>query len=335
MLEVLEGVAPFARAEVEAVGFAVVTEAPTELRVSLPDEDLTALTQLRCVVAAYASITFDVVRPRSLLSPERLTEIAEAIDRIRSSARLSFDSLRLRAAGSDSADLQRLRDALSRATGLRDDPDAGDLVVRLRRSPTRGWEVLLRLTPRPLSARPWRTERYEGSLNGTIAAAIVRQTQPQASDRFLDLMCGAGTLLIERLSVGLPARAVGVDISPDALEATRVHLRGARIRGARVELIQSDIRELDVADRFDKIVANPPWGTLVGSHAENDELYPAILGAAACLATSDGLLLVLTHDIARFDAAVAVSDLWHPAGTTRFFQKGHRPKLYTLRRSRT
>ena len=73
-------------------------------------------------------------------------------------------------------------------------------MLRVRKADIRrdGWEVLIRLTPRPLSAREWRVCNMEGALNATIAAAMIEMTDPSARrPRVFNLMCGSGTLLIE------------------------------------------------------------------------------------------------------------------------------------------
>jgi 23S rRNA G2445 N2-methylase RlmL len=185
--------------------------------------------------------------------------------------------------------------------------------------------VLLRLTPRPLSARAWRTERYEGGLNATIAAAIIQATDPQPTDRFLDMMCGSGTLLVERAAAGPAARLVGVDLDPDAIAITKTHLRNAAIRGAKVDLYNEDALTID--GDYDVLVVNPPWGTSVGSHADNAELYPALLRAASRLGPR---LYVLTHEIKLFESALEQQHEWTVVAQHRFFQKGHWPRLYVL-----
>ena len=330
-LEVLDGVGPFLADEVRDLGVAtIVDEQPTEVLVTVERDDLRRLVDLRCAVAAYLVLRFDVSRPRGLLSPDRLRDIGDAWRAVRTGR---FSSFRLSAAGSDSEDLLRLREALSTALEVPEDVEEGDLLVRLRRSRIeRGWEVLLRLTPRPLSARSWRTERFAGGLNATIAAAIVRALRPAPTDAFVDLMCGSGTLLLERLAAGPAARVVGIDLDPAALDATRVHLRNARHRGVRVELLEADATALDEAvGRFDVLVANPPWGTLVGSHDENEALYPALLRGAAAVAAPGARLGVLTHDVRRFETMLRAEPSWALEQSWRFFQKGHHPRLYLLR----
>lgn len=372
VLEALEGVVPFVEDELAATtpSAEIVASEPTEVRVEV--DDPVPLLGLRTVVAGYAAVDLDIRRPRALLSPDHLHSCLGAIAAARRTAKPArFASFRLSAAGSDSPELQRFRAEIERQTGLRDDPIEGDMLVRLRRSPgdtpaprppqhrptppqgrspggedepadpsASTWQLLVRLTPRPLSARPWRVANYPGALNATIAAAVVATTDPTPQDRFIDLMCGSGTLVIERLARGRPARLAAVDISDEALEATRANQRAAKFRG-KVELLQEDARELagplgrlapagDVEPGFDRLVVNLPWGELVGDHATNSELYRAVLREASALAASDATLCVLTHDIRRFERCLADVGIWAVEDTWRFFQKGHRPKLYRL-----
>jgi 16S rRNA G966 N2-methylase RsmD len=319
--------APFVAAECRAA-------APAPEPVTVSDTE-TALSRgrfedalgLRTVVASYESVVFDVARPRALISPENVARVAEHVRALPS----KFTSFRVSAAGSDSDEFIRWRAAIAEATGLVDDPDDGELLIRIRKAKPRGWEVLLRLTPRPLSARAWRTERYEGGLNATIAAAVVQTTDPQPTDRFVDLMCGSGTLLIERLFAGPAAQVVGYDVDVDAIAITKTHLRNAAIRGAKVDLRNDDV--LDAHGESDKLVVNPPWGTSVGSHEENATLYPALLDAAARLAAPNATLALLTHEIKVFEGALAAAASWTLVDQHRFFQKGHWPRLYVMRKS--
>jgi tRNA (guanine6-N2)-methyltransferase len=335
VLEVLEGVAPFAAAEVveRLPSASVESVAPTEVRAAVADDDLSTVLGLRTVVAAYRSLVFDVPRPRSLRSPEHMEVVIAAVRDLQRRARPQrFDSFRLSAAGRDSDDLQLWCSSFAAASGLVHDDADGDLLVRLRRPAfgSHGWEILLRLTPRPLATRLWRVVDRPGAVNATIAAALVLTTGPSDTDVFVDLTCGTGTIVLERLAWGMPARLVGVDIDPDALEAARANQRAARLRG-RVEWIEADATTCALdGPPPTRLVANQPWGTLVGTHDENEVLYPAILDAAARLASPTTTFSVLTHDLRRFDRAIAASGQWTVDEEWRFFQKGHRPRLQRL-----
>ena len=133
-------------------GMSVVDETPTEVRV-LADRPGAAL-ELRTVVAAYLVVALDVRRPRSMLSPDRVRQLTDGVAVARRTARpAQFEAVRFSAAGGDSSEFVRLSEALTAATGLPRDDEDGDLLLRFRQT-GRPVGSLVRLTPRPLSARP-------------------------------------------------------------------------------------------------------------------------------------------------------------------------------------
>lgn len=296
----------------------------SETEAVLQIDDFAEALEWRTVVAAYESIVFNVSRPRTLISPEHVAVIASHVRELPS----RFESFRISAAGRDSDELVRWRDALAVATGLPYDEEDGELLIRLRKTEGGNWEVLLRLTPRPLSTRAWRTERYQGGLNACIAAAMVQATDPSPNDWFADLMCGSGTLLVERLFADKAAKVVGYDISVSAFTATKIHLRNAAIRGAKVELYEQDVRTAEGS--FNKLVVNLPWGTSVGSHEENPSLYRDVLETALRIATPNATFCVLTHELRLFEEVLQDQEAWSLREEHRFFQKGHWPHLYVL-----
>lgn len=280
--------------------------------------DPAAAQKLRTVVAAYSVESYAVPRPRGLLGEENLGRLAGQVRGLR--------SFRFSAAGSDSTVFQRLAVELEERTGMAHEPDTGERLLRFRRSTAPGaggWEVLARLTPRPLSARAWRVRDVPGALNATIAAAMVRLAAPRPGERYLNLMCGSGTLLAEAPPGMGP---VGLDSSREALAAARANTSAALVRG--------DVRQAPFKARsFDVIVADLPYGERSGSHAANDELYREFLAAAARLASAKARLAVISHDIRRFEAALEDSGAWRVEQKLRVFQKGYQPAVWLLRPS--
>ena len=331
VLEVLDGCGAAALAEARTLG-PVRTAGPTELH--LTASDLDALRGLRRVVAASLALTVPARRPRELLETsvqQRLDGMLEAIRRQR--PRQRFHGLRLEAAGADTPDMRRLAAALAELAELPVDEEDGDLVVRVRRGgPPGTWQVLLRTTPRPLATRAWRTVDYPGAVNATIAATVLDLLEVTAEDELLDMTCGSGTFLIEQLHEAVPARAVGVDLSAEALDAARAHQRAARRRG-RIDWLEGDVRTLEIAPGFTRIVTNPPWGTLHGEHESNEQLLADLLARAAELAAPRARLGVLTHEITRMHRVLEEAPAgWRPVDEHRFFQKGHHPRLFLLER---
>lgn len=331
VLEVLDGCGPLAVREARRLG-AVQTIDPTELRLRAADP--TGVRDLRRVVSAYESVVVPGRRPTEILATPVMQELQARIEEIRRTTPRStpFTGLRLAAAGAGTPVMRRIAEELSERTGLPVEDD-GNLLVRVRRAasaPGRGaaWEVLLRTTPRPLSARSWRVVDYPGAVNATIAASVLDLLDIGPDDALLDMTCGSGTFLVEQLAVRAPARAVGVDLSVDAIDAARAHQRAARNKG-RIDWIVGDVLTTPIEPGFTRIVANPPWGELHGEHAENSALLAALLRRAAELAAPGAVLGILTHEIHRMqEVAAEAASGWVLTDEHRFFQKGHHPRLF-------
>ena len=295
--------------------------------------DWRRLLELRTVVAPFLVLTFPVPRPRSLTSSEYFPDIVAAADRLERVNREPLETFRIDAAGSDSSGYRQLAAQIEKSTGLAEVAEGGHLLLRFRRSAWGyGWDVLIRLTLRPLSSRPWRVRNLPGAANATIAAAMGMMVSPKPSDRVVNLMCGSGTLLIERMLIR-PARvAIGVDSDREALDMCAENLDAAGLHG-RARLLSCDIGDEAWArcGPFDVIIADPPWGTLVGEHESNPALHKLLLERAHASAAPGALLAVLTHEIRIMEACLRqAADLWSQREVLRVFQKGHNPGIYLL-----
>lgn len=83
----------------------------------------------------------------------------------------------------------------------------------------------------------------------------------------------------------------------------------------------------------DVVMANPPWGELLGEHETNERLYRELLDAADRLGAPGVVVGILTHDIRRFERVLAGDTRWRLVARPQFFAKGHRPRLFVLRRA--
>jgi 23S rRNA G2445 N2-methylase RlmL len=292
-----------------------------------------ALLGLRTAVAAYLLASVPGRRPSTLLGDTTLFDQVDTVRRLHPPG--SFRSFRLSAPGRDSAALRRLRQQLTERTGLDHDPDEGELYLRIRRSAGgEGWEALTRLSPRPLSARAWRVVNIAGALNATIAAAMVELSRPRPGDRVLNLLCGSGTILVERLARRRAALAAGCDLDPAALAASGANLEAAGLAGS-VALARMDATALGFGGAsFDVLLADLPYGHRMGSHQGNAVLYPAVLAEAARVTRPGGAMLTVTHELRLFQRCLwADARDWRVERTVQVYQKGHHPVVYLLRRT--
>ena len=335
--EVLPGLEPYARAEIEAAGGQV--DRVGEGEIGFTSERWDALSRLRRTVAVYRRLRFDVPRPKSLLGDRDFRRIVAALTEVRNRSDEPFRGFRFGAAGSDSPVFQRLASALQDATGLGHDPDGGELLIRVRpaESGGRGWEVLPRLTPRPLSARSWRVCNRPGGLNATAAVAahdvaLDGLRGAPGNVRYLNAMCGSGTLAIEWCLRDVRARAVAVDLAADAVGCTLENAQAARVRD-RLEAFPADVTALPAdVGTFDVATADVPWGDAVGSHDANERLYPAFLSEMDRVLAPNGVLVVVTHDVALFEAVLERSPAWRFDRMLRVSHSGHWPRIYRLTR---
>lgn len=335
--EVLDGLAPSMKSELHRAfhdRVKILFETKTLVTVAFQGE-LQELLQVSTTVAAYLVKTFSVPRPKALLGDEVFRQIVRASKEVlRIPNKEGFHGFRISAAGRGSNVFQRIATNLEAGLGLAYDPREGDLSLRIRPSVLRSgeWDVLFRLTPRPLSTRSWRVCNFPGALNATIAAAMVDMLQPNPRDRFCSLMVGSGTLLIERLLRAEADLAVGLDREQGMLECTHRNMNAAGVASSG-QLVLGDAARLPFrGSSFNRICADLPWGTLVGSHEENRHLYPAVLTESLRISTEDARLSFLTHEIRLFRDVLKSVPGWEIEKEMRVFQKGHQPRIYLLRR---
>ncbi len=276
---------------------------------------------------------FAVHRPRTLLSPEHtaaLVELIENAQRVEGKDKVS--GFRFDAAGSGSPTMLRIAEQLENRLGMPFDRDNGDCVIAFRPS-EKGWEVLCRVGNRPLATRDWRKVNYRGSLNAAIASCMVELTRPKREDRYLNLMCGSGTLLIERLLRQRPRTAVGVDISETAVTACRQNAEAARL-SEHLQIVTGDARTVGFRDAsFDAITSDLPYGDEHGSRSSNVSLYRDALGEAARLCRSGGVAVVLTQDIPSLEAILPEAlKKWNVIDERRIVQREYHPLCMTFQR---
>lgn len=351
-LEVLPGLESVAETELAGVPLARDIHG---LRFWYPG-DPERLTRMRSPIAVYRVRAWDVPRPRGLLGHQQLGELVTFLREV--IAYGGHQSFRISAAGKESAVMQRLAEELQKALELPYLPEDGELVIRLRpelRAPVPandrhhnivineygeemeyvppaepGWEVLARITPRPLSARVWRECNMGGGLNATIAYAAHKLAGQRDEDRIFNPMCGSGTLLIERALMGPYDAMVGVDINADAVACTQTNLKAAR---KQIEVAQVDALHTGLPARsFDLVIADLPWGDAIGDHRGNAALYPEFLKEMHRLTSKRGRLCVITHEIRLFEGLLREQTAWDARELFQTFSGGHHPKAYLLQK---
>jgi len=159
-----------------------------------------------------------------------------------------------------------------------------------------GDEILcgVRLSDRTMRHRSYKRASIPASLRPAVARSMVILAEPRDDDVFLDPMCGAGTILIERGEHGRYRQLLGGDIDSEAAAAARTNI-GPKYKP--IEIREWDATDLPLPDgAVTRIVCNLPFGRKIGSRWENQELYRGFVEEAVRVLQPGGVMVLLTSD---------------------------------------
>lgn len=162
--------------------------------------------------------------------------------------------------------------------------------------------LALRLSDERMRHRDYQTEHLPASLRPSVAAALVWLTRPAPDDVFMDPMCGAGTILIERAHAGRYRLLLGGDLREEAVEAARRNI-GPRYQPIGIQ--RWDAARLPLgSESITAAAVNLPFGKQMSTTTENRALYPAFLREAARVLCPGARLVALTADTRTLEEAL-------------------------------
>jgi 23S rRNA G2445 N2-methylase RlmL len=151
----------------------------------------------------------------------------------------------------------------------------------------------LRLTDRTMRHRDYKTAHVAASLRPSVAAAMVLLTEPTPDDVFLEPMCGAGTIVAERLAFDAVRQLFAGDIAPQMLTAARKNVP----REATRRLMRWDAMRLPIASStINKSAVNLPFGKKIATKQEIARLYPAFFREVERVLAPGGICVALTSE---------------------------------------
>ena len=172
-------------------------------------------------------------------------------------------------------------------------PDQADLEFWVQQAGKRA-VIGLRLTDKTMRHRTYKTANIPGTLRPTIARALAFLSGIDPGDTFLDPMCGAGTILIERALAGRYRLLLGGDVRDEAVQCTLENF-GNLHKPREIRRWDAAALPLDNAS-VDKVATNLPWGRQIGSPAENRTLYAGALREIARVLKPGGRAVFLTSE---------------------------------------
>jgi len=297
---------------------------------------LQQLHALRSVIAVYQIHHFPIPRPKAFLGHQHFLRLTKILTDTSQSFVRPPQTLGIGAAGARTSVMRRLNQELVETLNLEPADDGkGELFVRmLPNRETNGWEVLVRISLQPLSARDYRLVNMPGSLNATVAYAMTQVDALGERATVVNLCCGASTILIEHALLHPHHQLVAIDCSAAALEAGRCNTSASGLEH-RIQHIQADARRTPlVARTADRLYADLPFGHHIGSHEANMRLYPVILTEAARLASPDAAFIVLSHEVKLLRRCLLESP-WAAIRESKINLRGLHPRLFVLRQNST
>src|SRR5262245_21280471 len=225
------------------------------------------------------------------------------------------------------ADRWPIRDALVARYGWANEPGSWDINLDVRSG-------LLRAEVGPLflTSRFGELARLPASPTPVIAGIMCRLAKLRAGDVVLDPMCGAGTLLVVAAGSADLAAVIGCDTNRRAVLDAVANLARRGIAGT---VFRADAGQLPLrAGAVDRVVTNLPFGKRVGSHDDNLELYPRVLGELTRVLTRQGRAVLLTEDKTLFRQAVQRTPNLHVVRELVLESGGAHPTAFVLARTR-
>jgi tRNA (guanine6-N2)-methyltransferase len=285
LLRSLPGAVGFLRDDLASVPSVSVGRAGADYLLARVDGPLGRLVDLQTYSSLGVVLGAQGRDDLAVVLPSRLRDVGDQLAAMAENP----DALRFRV-GASVPDRPGVIAAISQELGWSNSPSQWDLNIEVHDG-----HVVAQVGSLFLTARLGALARVPASTTPIIAEILVRLAKVRPGDVVLDCFCGAGTnlLTVARHDVA-DTTLIGFDIDRQALRMAADNL--AR-RDVHALLGRADAAQLPVADlSVDRIVANLPFGKRVGSHHENETLYPAFLREAERVLTARGRLVLLTED---------------------------------------
>ena len=190
--------------------------------------------------------------------------------------------------------------------------------------------LALRVTDAKMRRHDEKRAQIPASLRPSAAAALIWLSRPRPTDIFLDPMCGAGTLLIERGEAGRYKQLYAGDIRAEAVEATLINI-GSRYQPVTVQ--EWDAQHMPLEDgSVTNVAVNLPFGRQIGSLEDNRSLYPGFLRELARVMRPAGRFVAMTGDMRNFERSLDRNKEFTPLQSYDVMILGRGARVYVIER---
>ncbi|MGQ9610510.1 MAG: methyltransferase domain-containing protein [bacterium] len=152
----------------------------------------------------------------------------------------------------------------------------------------------LRLTDERLQKKEYKLSHVPASLHPPVAYCMVLLSDPNPMDTFIDPMCGAGTIIIERALAGPYRYIIGGDKSTNSINSAKINVDAS---GENLHLVLWDALKMPISDHtIDKVVCNIPFGKQTGEGIDNKPFYSGFIKEIRRVIKPGGKAVLLTPE---------------------------------------
>lgn len=188
--------------------------------------------------------------------------------------------------------------------------------------------ISIRLSKPDMAQRSNKLARMPQSIKPTLAYSMVWLSQPQSNDIFLDPMCGAGTILLERAFAGRYRYLIGGDISKDALNAT---VRNFGRQHQPRQFFHWDTQSLPLQpNSVDKIVCNLPIVERNENTSQLTNLYRKCLVQFETVLKNGGKMVLFTLHPSLLDKILKQQKSLKTRQQVSIDLRGKRGKIFVI-----
>lgn len=188
--------------------------------------------------------------------------------------------------------------------------------------------IALRLSDATMRHRSHRQRTLPASLKPTVARAMVVLSGPRPDDVFLDPLCGAGTILLERAHADRYRLLLGGDIDPDAVGTTSENI-GKRYQPIKIERWDARSLPLDSAS-VTALVTNLPFGRQVATAGELPAFYAQLIAEFARVLMKDARLVILAARSGPLHRALETASPFRCASETPVLVRGFPAVIHVI-----